>query len=180
MFSRAAFLWTRELLADFDVPEEVRKDLRKIEAATAFAADATADAVQLSARSMAASVTVRQNTWLRHWDVDAASQSRVIGLPFKGEKLFGEALVPLLVESKGKKGVLPSREKSSRTQSRSSPQFFRGRRSSFGGAQPSGGTTSSAAYSRSSRRPWQRKSSFRPRGQSAQQPNPKGPKNPSA
>ncbi|KAJ6663967.1 hypothetical protein lerEdw1_008921 [Lerista edwardsae] len=88
MFSRAVFLWIRELLADFDVPAEVRKDLKKIEAASAFAADATADAVQLSARSMAASVTVRRNTWLRHWDVDAASQSRVIGLPFKGGKLF--------------------------------------------------------------------------------------------
>ncbi|KAJ6653732.1 hypothetical protein lerEdw1_008758, partial [Lerista edwardsae] len=88
MFSRAVFLWIRELLADFDVPAEVRKDLKKIEAASAFAAEATADAVQLSARSMAASVTVRRNTWLRHWDVDAASQSRVIGLPFKGGKLF--------------------------------------------------------------------------------------------
>lgn len=72
--------------------------------ASAFVADATADAMQLSARA----ITACCNTWLQYWDVDAASQAKVVGLPFKSNKLFGDAFDSLLIEMKGKKKVLPS------------------------------------------------------------------------
>lgn len=64
-----------------------------------------------SAWAMPASVTARHNTWLRHWDVDAASQAKGMGIPFKGSKLFSEALNPLLFETKGKKKVLLTKER---------------------------------------------------------------------
>lgn len=34
--------------------------------------------------------------------------NKVVAVPFKGEKLFGKALDPFLVETKGKKKVLPT------------------------------------------------------------------------
>lgn len=49
--------------------------------------------------------------WLRHWEGDAGSASRLVGVPFKGEKLFGETLEPLLMENKDKQKVLVSNKK---------------------------------------------------------------------
>lgn len=108
MFSRACYLQTQDLLKNFEILEDARRDIRKISSASAFASDATADAVQPNAWAMAATVTVRRNTQLRHWDVNAAALAKVVGILFKGEKLFGEALEPLLVETKG---ICPSERK---------------------------------------------------------------------
>lgn len=112
IMARAAYLWAEELASsDPSLSRTAKSTLKKIALASAFAADASFDSVQLSARAMAASVTARRNIWLRHWDVDAGSQSRLVGVPFKGSKLFGEALDPILIENRDKRKVLPSNRK---------------------------------------------------------------------
>lgn len=52
--------------------------------------------------------------------------SRLVGVPFKGEKLFRAALEPLFIETKDKRKVLPSNKKESnrgKSQSFWSPGF---------------------------------------------------------
>lgn len=56
-------------------------------------------------------ILARRNFWLRHWEGDSVSVTRIINIPFEGEKYFGEALKPLLVESKDKHMVLTSNKK---------------------------------------------------------------------
>lgn len=59
-------------------------------------------------RALAANVTSHWLAWLHHWQADMQSKWRVASAPFKGGNLFGEALDPVLVETRDKKKVLPS------------------------------------------------------------------------
>lgn len=79
-------------------------------------ADASKDMAQHSAHAMAADVTMRQTAWLRKWGVDV--------IPFKGGNLFGEALEPMLIETKGKKKVLPTTERPVKQSSKAGHRFF--------------------------------------------------------
>lgn len=56
-------------------------------------------------------VLVRRHIWLRHWEGDAFSASRILNIPFKDEKLFGEDLKPLLIGNQEKQKVFPSTNK---------------------------------------------------------------------
>lgn len=56
------------------------------------------------------------HTWLHNWDTDAASLTKVVSVPFQGTKLFGEGLEPLLVETKGKRKILPTKDRGQRPQ----------------------------------------------------------------
>lgn len=76
----------------------------------AFAADASGDTLQFAAKAMSADVAARRFTCLRSWDVDTASLAKVVSVHFQGTKLFGEALDPLLVETRGKRKILPTRD----------------------------------------------------------------------
>lgn len=60
---------------------------------------------------MAQNMATTGAIWLRNWDGDTGSQSKLANFPFEGEKLFGSALELLLVESKDKRKVLPSAKK---------------------------------------------------------------------
>lgn len=79
--------------------------------AAAAAADCAYDTMQLTARSMGHGVMARGHIWLRQWQGDSASSSRIINLPFRGGKLFGEDLEPMLIENEDKHKGLPSTKK---------------------------------------------------------------------
>lgn len=112
IFSRATYIWAQELaVEDKPLSWKARCTLKKIALASAAAADCTYDTLQLSSRSMTMGVLARRHIWLHQWEVDASSASRILNLPFKGEKLFGEALKRLLVENTEKQKVLPSTKK---------------------------------------------------------------------
>ncbi|XP_061471597.1 uncharacterized protein LOC133379752 [Rhineura floridana] len=107
VFSRAVFMWAEEFGAWDDVPKFVKDGLNKMAYVSALSADASMDALQFAARSMAASTVARRNIWLRQWPVDSGSQTRLTALPFSGSKLFGEPLEAHLVETRDKKKALP-------------------------------------------------------------------------
>lgn len=112
LFARAAYVWSSNLTApETEIPKELKDELKKIALASAFAADATFDAFQMTARSMAYSVAARRNTWLRCWEADPSAQTKLAAVPFTGIHLFGDTLERYLVEDKDKKKVLPSRRK---------------------------------------------------------------------
>lgn len=108
-FTRASVRWLRHLQSHL-APEDVRahQDLSKILAAAEYTADATLAAAKFSARAMASSVTARRMLWLRHWRMDGKNKWKLASAPFGGGQLFGQALDPLLVETKDKRKVLPS------------------------------------------------------------------------
>ena len=56
--------------------------------------------------------------------MDATSHYKVVGVPFKGGKLFGVALDLLLVWTKGKKKVFSTQEKPSHVQNPKVNQLF--------------------------------------------------------
>lgn len=93
LFARAAYLWASNLAArDSDLPEKVKNEVEKTALAPAFAADASLDAVQFSARAMASNVAARRNTWPRNWEDGLLAQAKVAGVPSTGTHLFGDGL----------------------------------------------------------------------------------------
>lgn len=79
-------------------------DIRKMASVVVFVIFvATADTLQYAARSVAARVTISCSKWLRNWDIDITSHARVHSQSLQGGKLFGEAMHPLSLESRGKK-----------------------------------------------------------------------------
>lgn len=128
VFSRPAHVWAEELASDSSLPGRVRSSLKKMALATAASADCAYDSLELAGRSMATGVVARRNVWLRHWQGDAGSAARLVSSSFKGEKLVGESLEPLLVEDKDKRKVLVSTKKEAPKKSRSfRPSGFRPR-----------------------------------------------------
>ncbi|XP_060543266.1 uncharacterized protein LOC132710656 [Pantherophis guttatus] len=106
-FNRTTLLWLRQLqekLAPGDT--RIRQDLNKIVAAVQFSADSTLNAARFSTKSLASAVTARRLLYLRHWQADARHKWRLASVPFKGTKLFGDALDPFLTETRDKKKVL--------------------------------------------------------------------------
>lgn len=78
-------------------------------------------------------MTSRHLLWLRHWQADMKSKWKLASAPFKGGKLFGEALDPVLVECKDKRKILPTFNK--KQERKTLPYFrrqsFRANESSF-------------------------------------------------
>lgn len=112
IFSRAGYICAEELAAqDKQLSRKAKSTLKKIALALAAAADCEYDELQLSVSSMGTGVLARRHIWLCQWKGDTGS-SRILNLPFKGEKLFGEGLEPL-IENQDKQKVLPSSKKDS-------------------------------------------------------------------
>lgn len=111
IMARATYVWANEVAASSKLPKRFRSQLKKISLASAFVSNSSYDTLQFSARALATNAVARQHLWLRQWEGDSASLSRVVNIPFKGGKLFGQDLESLLIESKGKRKVLPSGKK---------------------------------------------------------------------
>lgn len=58
--------------------------------------------LRYTARAMSSLVATRRALWLRSWNGEAGSHSKLVNLPFEGGKLFGKTLDPNLVEAKDK------------------------------------------------------------------------------
>lgn len=128
VMARASLAWVEDFQkAAGKLPKETRNLLKKLSLATSFMADSTQDSLQFAAKAMASNVVARRSVWLRHWEVDQGSQSRLAAFPFMGEKLFGQTLDPLLVENKDKRKVLPTNKRDFPKQKPAS--FFRPRSS---------------------------------------------------
>lgn len=147
-------------------PKDVRlhQDVNKLVAALEFSADATLAAAKFASRAIATTVTSRRLLWRRHWQADLRSKWCLASSPFKGGKLFGEALDPILIENRDKKKVLPSVQH--RADRRAQPYF---RRQPFRGDSGSAGLQYSRSYYQGPDRT-QDRSGFRDRSRQQQQP----------
>ncbi|XP_013907079.1 PREDICTED: uncharacterized protein LOC106537467, partial [Thamnophis sirtalis] len=128
-FNRTSLLWLKEMQARIPATDlQTHEHLNKLIAAAQFSADATLSSATYASRAIGNSVTVRRLLWLRYWQTDNRSKWRLASAPFKGDKLFGEALEPLLKETHDKKKVLPSTFKRAGHKSSSNVQkpSFRG------------------------------------------------------
>uniref|UniRef100_A0A8C6X389 TATA box-binding protein-associated factor RNA polymerase I subunit D n=1 Tax=Naja naja TaxID=35670 RepID=A0A8C6X389_NAJNA len=108
-FTRTSLKWLKQLqdrIPNADI--RTHQDLYKIVAAAEFTADATLDVVKFATKAIASSVVARRMCWLRNWQADGRRKWKLASSPVQGDKLFGEALDPFLVESKHKRKVLPS------------------------------------------------------------------------
>lgn len=86
------------------LPPAAKSGIRCMASIVAFVPDVATNAIQLSPRAMTG--VVCRSTWLHNWDVDSSAQTTLVSLSLKGEKLFGEVLDPMLLESRDKKNVL--------------------------------------------------------------------------
>ncbi|XP_058017916.1 lamina-associated polypeptide 2-like [Ahaetulla prasina] len=121
-FSRAVLLWLKQMQEKVPVTDlRTHQDFNKIVAAVEYTADATMSSAKYVAKSIASSVTARRFLWLKNWQADTKRRWRLASVPFKGAKLFGEALEPVLTETKGKKKVLTALSR--RGDTRFSPSF---------------------------------------------------------
>ncbi|XP_070806291.1 uncharacterized protein [Pituophis catenifer annectens] len=123
-FNRASLLWLRQMQARVPPSDlHLHQDINKLIAAMEFSADATLDTAKFASRAISSSVVARRLLWLHQWQADMKYKWKLASAPFKGSKLFGEALEPILVETKDGKKVLPSLYR--RDNSRVSPYFRR-------------------------------------------------------
>ncbi|XP_070605564.1 uncharacterized protein [Erythrolamprus reginae] len=121
-FNRTSLLWLKEMQARIPATDlRTHQDIKKLIAAAEFSADATLNSAKFASRVIASSVKARRLLWLRHWQADMSYKWKLASTPYKGSKLFGEALEPLLVETNDQKKVLPSMSK--RGNQRSAPYF---------------------------------------------------------
>ncbi|XP_026558730.1 cleavage stimulation factor subunit 2 isoform X9 [Pseudonaja textilis] len=111
-FNRTTLLWLHQMQARVP-PDDVRthQDLNKLIVAAEFSADATLNTIKFASRAIAASVIARRLLWLRPWVAATRNKWKLAVAPFKGSKLFGDALDPFLVETKDGRKFLPSMHK---------------------------------------------------------------------
>lgn len=65
------------------------------------------DAAKFTSRAIASAVMARHMLWLHNWQADAKSKWKLASEPFTGGKVFGEAMEPILVETKDRRKILP-------------------------------------------------------------------------
>lgn len=68
-----------------------------------FSVDAMLDILSVCSRAMASAAVARQTLWLRAWQADIQTIRIISSYPFQGDRLFGEALDKILVETRDKK-----------------------------------------------------------------------------
>ena len=77
----------------------------------AYIADASAELVRMAARSSALANSTRRALWLKTWQGDCASKTKLCGIPFTGELLFGPGLEKVLDRTADKKKAFPLKRK---------------------------------------------------------------------
>lgn len=103
-FTRASLLWLKQMQDRVPVSDvRTHQDFNKVVVAAEFTMDATLTSAKFRAWAIASSVTPRHLLWLRHWQADTKRKWRLASAPFKGTKLFGTSLDPLLVEARDKR-----------------------------------------------------------------------------
>lgn len=95
-FNRTSLIWLRQQRARVP-PDDLRlhQDISKLVAAVEYSADATLNATQFAARSIAAAVSARCSLWLKNWQADNKNKWKLASAPFQGDKCFWEPLEPV-------------------------------------------------------------------------------------
>lgn len=91
--------------------EDLLKSFPMLFKAVGFIANASTEAVKLSARSAFLSVAARRALWLKTWPGDTASKMRLCSIPFTGKFLFGEKLDEALERTADRKKSFPAKKK---------------------------------------------------------------------
>ncbi|XP_071997340.1 uncharacterized protein [Engystomops pustulosus] len=144
--ARTLFHWVMELekhVRDGTPRELLLNTFPTLKAATAFIADASAEGVRISAKEGALSNSVRRSLWLRQWSGDFRSKSKLCGIPFKGEYVFGPELDTILERAADKKKGFPESRTSLKKPSFRDPKerrpSFRGKGKQGRWSYPKGG-----------------------------------------
>lgn len=61
LFARVSYLWIKDIVKQYDVPEQVLTDLKQLSLVASFMSDATSDTIQWNARALATDVVVLRN-----------------------------------------------------------------------------------------------------------------------
>ena len=128
--------WTNQLknhISADSSKEEILESFSTLTAAVAYIADASVEAIKMSARSAALANSARRALWLKTWPGDAASKNKLCGIPFSGDLLFGPDLDSILDRTADRKKSFPVKRK------RQPPRrFFRQQRAQDKGNKPQG------------------------------------------
>ena len=128
--------WVDQLKAhiEADSPkQDILDSFSTIAAAVAYMADASAEAIKFSARSAALANSARRALWLKTWPGDAASKSKLCGIPFSGDLLFDPELESILDRTADKKKAFPVKAKNPPPK-----RFFRAHKQQNKGKGPQG------------------------------------------
>ncbi|XP_032090012.1 uncharacterized protein LOC116519995 [Thamnophis elegans] len=111
-FNRTSLLWLKQMQARIPATDlQTHEDINNLIAAAEYSADATLNAVKFASRAIGFSVTARRMVWLRYLPSEAKYKWKLASSPFKGDKLFGEALEAFLAGIKDLKKARASRAK---------------------------------------------------------------------
>ncbi|PIN88341.1 hypothetical protein AB205_0081150 [Aquarana catesbeiana] len=106
--------WLEQLKAHIEAGTP-RKDLLEtlpvLMRAVGYIADASAESVRMSARSSALINSTRRALWVKTWTGDTASKTKLCGLPFEGDLVFGPGLEAILERMADKKKAFPIKKK---------------------------------------------------------------------
>lgn len=104
--ARSLVVWLGQLeehLKNKTPRETLLASLPTLKNAATFLADASTDALKMSAKAAALSNSARRALWIKNWTGDVGSKNRLCSIPCEGEYLFGSVLDDLL-EKAGDKG----------------------------------------------------------------------------
>ena len=93
------------------VKEQILSSFPTIMRGIAYIADASAELVRMAARSSALANSTRRALWLKTWQGDCASKTKLCGIPFTGDLLFGPGLEKVLDRTADKKKAFPLKRK---------------------------------------------------------------------
>lgn len=108
--ARSLLVWLSQLedsIQDKTPRETILASLPMLKKATAFLADASTDAIKLSAKSAVLSNSARRALWLKSWGGDMGSKSKLCTIPCEGQYLFGSVLSELLEKASNKASLFP-------------------------------------------------------------------------
>lgn len=109
--ARSLLVWLNQLedhVRNKTPRETLLSSLPTLKKAAAFLADASTDAIKLTAKSAALSNSARRALWIKNWSGDVSSKNRLCTIPCEGDLLFGSVLNDLLEKAGDKTKLFPS------------------------------------------------------------------------
>ncbi|XP_074683558.1 neuronal cell adhesion molecule isoform X10 [Strix aluco] len=116
--SRALLIWLEEKRARFKKkwvpPGAMQRKRRLCKIAANFIHDAAEDSLRLTIKNMACLTVAWRTIWLRPWTSSLDLKYKLLSLPYRGGKLFGESLVQIMKDfSEHKHSLRQLKKKSS-------------------------------------------------------------------
>ncbi|XP_069810600.1 uncharacterized protein [Dendropsophus ebraccatus] len=108
--ARSLFVWLEELenhLRNKSSREDLLKSVPMLKLATAFLVDVSAESVRFAAKNVALTNSVRRALWLKSWEGDNLSKTKLCAIPFEGSLVFGSVLDSILEKAADRKKDFP-------------------------------------------------------------------------